>query len=176
MHRPVRTNPGVGHEKGSSFRCRCRALRRTGPGSAKPHGSKLGRPSPRRHSWPSQHACSWRGRRARGHRHEGSSPDHAATCKESQKEEGKEGDLAQNGDLSAAIKSKAVLTRSHAEFYNSCLKAVPVLGRVRPQQGGCTAPTRAGDRTGCVGDLVATDRAVARRAPGPAFTGTTHSR
>src|SRR3954454_18936418 len=51
-----------------------------------------------------------------------------------------------------------------------------VLGRVRPQQGGCTAPTRAGDRTGCVGDLVATDRAVARRAPGPAFTGTTHSR
>ena len=47
------------------------------------------------------------------------------TCKESEKDEGKEGDVAQDDDLSTAIKAKAVLTRSHAEFYNSCLKAVP---------------------------------------------------
>src|SRR5829696_7644769 len=62
------------------------------------------------------------------HRHEGSSPGHVTTCKESEKEEGKEGDVAQDGDLSTAIKAKAVLTRSHGEFYNSCPKAVPEPG------------------------------------------------
>jgi hypothetical protein len=61
----VRTNPGAGYEEGTSLCHRSGALRRASLGSAKPDRPKLGRPSPRRHPWPSNRARSRRSCNAR---------------------------------------------------------------------------------------------------------------
>src|SRR4051795_1125070 len=100
MRCPMGTKLGRGHEKSSSFRCGVGVLRRTRSGSAEPHRTELGRPSPRRFAWPSQHFR--RGRRARCRRHEGSSPDHTLkgeTGEEVKGAEGEDNDVGQSGNL-----------------------------------------------------------------------------